>query len=48
MCCADKKSVCQCPEELRGKPEECTPEQVEKCHGSKEEHPCVSEDKERK
>ena len=41
MCCAEKKTGCQCPEELKGKPEECTPEQVEKCHGSKEEHPCI-------
>lgn len=41
MCCAENKTGCQCPEELKGKPEECTPEQVEKCHGSKEEHPCI-------
>jgi hypothetical protein len=41
VCCAENKTGCQCPEELKGKPEECTPEQAEKCHGSKEDHPCI-------
>jgi hypothetical protein len=36
MCCAEKKSGCQCPDELKGKPEEC--------HGTTEEHPCVSKE----
>lgn len=31
---------CQKPEELKGKPEECTPEQIRKCHGDVQEHPC--------
>jgi len=30
---------CQYPEKLKGKPEECTPEQIKECHGD-EEHPC--------
>ena len=30
---------CQYPEKLKGKPEECTPEQIKECHGDKE-HPC--------
>jgi ArsR family transcriptional regulator, arsenate/arsenite/antimonite-responsive transcriptional repressor len=34
---------CQYPEKLKGKPEECTPEQMKECHGDKE-HPCVNED----
>jgi hypothetical protein len=33
---------CQYPEKLKGKPEECTPEQVKECHGD-EEHPCVDD-----
>lgn len=45
LCYADKKSGCQCPEELKGKPEEWTPEQVEKCHGSKDEHPCAPKER---
>ena len=31
---------CQYPEKLKGKPEECTPEQIKECHGDKKEHPC--------
>jgi ArsR family transcriptional regulator len=30
---------CEYPEKLKGKPEECTPEQIKECHGE-EEHPC--------
>jgi hypothetical protein len=44
MCCAEKKSGCQCPDELKGKPEECTPEQIQECHGTTEEHPCLSKE----
>ncbi len=36
------KKGCQKPEELKGKPEECSPEQIEKCHGDVEQHPCVT------
>ena len=38
MC--DCKS-CQKPQESVGKPEECSAEQVRKCHGDVAEHPCV-------
>jgi hypothetical protein len=38
MC--EKKACCQKPEELKGKPEECSAEQVKKCHGDVAEHPC--------
>lgn len=37
MCCQD---CCQYPEKLKGKPEECTPEQIKECHGDVEKHPC--------
>ncbi len=40
----DKKG-CQKPESLKGKPSECTPEQIEKCHGSDKSHPCVKQEK---
>jgi len=39
MCCNDKKG-CQKPENLKGKPDECSPEQIRKCHGGKA-HPCT-------
>jgi ArsR family transcriptional regulator, arsenate/arsenite/antimonite-responsive transcriptional repressor len=35
------KTECQKPEELKGKPEECSPEQIKKCHGDVPDHPCV-------
>jgi len=41
MCCSENKSGCQCPTELKGKPEECTPLQIKKCHGTKAKHPCI-------
>ena len=41
MCCIENKSGCQCPKELKGKPEDCTPEQIKECHGTKAKHPCV-------
>lgn len=39
--CEDK---CEHPEKLKGRPGECTPEQIRECHGDVEGHPC--EDKE--
>jgi len=35
------KTDCKKPDELKGKPEECTPEQIKKCHGEVIGHPCV-------
>jgi hypothetical protein len=35
------KTTCQKPEQLKGTPQECTPEQVETCHGADKNHPCV-------
>lgn len=40
MC--DGRKGCQKPKELVGKPEECSPEQVKKCHGDGKNHPCIA------
>ncbi len=40
MC--DGKCECQKPEELIDKPEKCSPEQIKKCHGDVEAHPCLA------
>jgi hypothetical protein len=40
-CCNDKKQGCQKPENLKGKPQECTAKQIEKCHGKGNDHPCA-------
>ena len=42
--------MCECnecckPDKLRGKPEDCSPEQIAKCHGDAKVHPCVTESK---
>jgi len=42
--CANKKG-CQKPDQLKGKPEECSPEQIKKCHGDVKKHPCVQDGK---
>lgn len=39
MC--DFKKKCEKPENLKGKPEECSVEQIRKCHGDSVRHPCV-------
>ena len=43
MCKAESKKGCEFLEKLKGKPEECSPEQVKECHGEVIEHPCVEE-----
>lgn len=43
MC--DKNKHCQNPKELKGRPEDCSPEQVKKCHGDAEGHPCIPQKK---
>ncbi len=40
MCCPEKK-CCQKPENLKGEPHECSPEQIKCCHADAQEHPCV-------
>lgn len=39
MCDAEKR--CEKPENLKGKPEKCSPEQITECHGSAKDHPCA-------
>jgi len=34
---------CEHPERLKGKPGECSPEQIKKCHGDTGKHPCKSQ-----
>ena len=43
MCKWESGKGCEHPERLKGKPEECSPEQIKECHGDVEEHPCVKE-----
>jgi len=46
MCCCDEnKKGCQKPENLKGKPEDCSAEQIKKCHGEGAQHPCTGEAK---
>lgn len=42
-CCQDKR--CERPQELKGKPEDCTEEQIKKCHGDAEGHTCTEDNK---
>jgi hypothetical protein len=41
MC--SKKTECQKPQELKGKPDDCTVEQIKECHGDAAEHPCTKQ-----
>jgi hypothetical protein len=43
MC--EKDNCCEKPDQLKGKPQDCSPEQIKKCHGSEAEHPCAKEKK---
>jgi len=43
---SEEKKGCQRPEELKGRPEDCSPEQIQKCHGDDGEHPCAEADRE--
>jgi len=38
---ADVKKGCLKPSELKGKPQDCSPEQIRKCHGDAGGDPCV-------
>jgi DNA-binding transcriptional ArsR family regulator len=40
------QSCCEHPEKLKGKPGECTPEQIRECHGNEKDHTCKGEKKE--
>ena len=37
----EKKSMCQKPEKLKGKPGKCSPKQIKECHGEEKRHPCA-------
>ncbi len=39
MCNAGKG--CQEPKELKGRPQDCSAEQIRKCHGDAKKHPCT-------
>jgi len=41
MCKSESTKGCEHPEKLKGKPGECSPEQIKECHGEVVEHPCV-------
>ena len=43
MCKSESTKECEHPERLKGKPGECSPEQIKECHGDVKEHPCVKE-----
>jgi hypothetical protein len=45
--CDCHQNGCQRPEELIGKPEDCSPDQIRKCHGEVKDHPCAPEKKEK-
>lgn len=42
--CKEKQKGCEKPDQLKGKPEECSAEQIQKCHGDTSEHPCTDVD----
>lgn len=37
-----RKSGCQKPDQLKDRPEKCSPRQIVKCHGDAKKHPCVT------
>jgi hypothetical protein len=39
------KNCFEHPEKLKGKPEECSKEQIEECHGDVKAHPCGNQKK---
>ena len=41
------RDCCQQPDRLKGKPGECTPEQIRECHGDEKDHPCVPKKEEK-
>ncbi len=42
---SNDKKTCEKPDQLKGKPEDCSSEQIKKCHGDEKKHPCTSEKK---
>lgn len=43
MCCCNKaEGCCEKPENLKGKPKDCSAEQIRECHGDEKDHPCTT------
>jgi ArsR family transcriptional regulator len=42
------KDCCEHPDKLKGKPEECSEQQIKECHGDVNKHPCEEENKQQK
>ncbi len=40
---SEEKKKCENPDKLKGKPGECSPEQVKECHGEKKGHSCTDD-----
>ena len=38
---SESTKVCEHPEKLKGKPGQCSPDQIKECHGEVKEHACV-------
>lgn len=38
------KCCCQQSEKLRKRPVDCSPGQIQECHGKGEDHPCLDEE----
>jgi hypothetical protein len=36
-----KPAKCQKPQNLKGRPQDCTPQQIRKCHGTAKTHRCA-------
>jgi hypothetical protein len=43
MCQSESEKRCEHPGKLKGKPGQCSPEQIKECHGDAKKHPCVKE-----
>ena len=43
MCESENRKGCEHQGKLKGKPEECSPEEIRECHGDVEEHRCANE-----
>jgi ArsR family transcriptional regulator len=42
------KDCCEHPDKLKGKPEECSEQQIKECHGDVNKHPCEEENMQQK
>ncbi len=38
---SQRKTTCQKPDQLKGIAQKCTPEQIQKWHGTGKDHPCA-------